>query len=363
MKMIIMPIWPMTMLCEDKSDLDSCISPPTLTGETRIAVVIPAFQAAQHIRRVIAGIPPFVSHIIVVDDCSSDETAALVARDAADDPRLVLVRHTVNQGVGGAMLTGYQKALDLGADIIVKMDADDQMDPAYLLPLIAPILSGEADYTKGNRFLRTRELRAMPVARRIGNLGLSFMTKVASGQWPIFDPTNGYTAIHASIVPLLDQAAIDRRYFYESSMLLELGLLRVVVRDVSIPARYQDETSHLSKRKAFLEFPWRLFRGLLRRLWLQYFVRDFTGVSAFLVGGLALLLWGARLGPTIGICRASTGVVASTGTVMLAVLPIILGIQLLLQATIADIQNAPARPIHRDLIIIESLRNDLGKRA
>jgi dolichol-phosphate mannosyltransferase len=340
--------------------LDSCVSPPTLTAKMRIAVVIPAFQAAQHIRRVIAGMPPFVSHIIVVDDCSSDETAALVAHDATGDPRLVLVRHTVNQGVGGAVLTGYQKALDLGAEIIVKMDADDQMDPAYLLPLIAPILSGEADYTKGNRFLRTRELRAMPVARRIGNLGLSFMTKVASGQWPIFDPTNGYTAIHASIVPLLNQAAIDRRYFFESSMLLELGLLRAVVRDVSIPARYQDEPSYLSKRKAFLEFPRRLLRGFRHRLWLQYFVRDFTGVSAFLVGGLALLLWGVVFGAYHWALSSRIGVATPTGTVMLAVLPVILGIQLLLQATIADIQNAPVCPLHRDLIFIKGLSGDFG---
>jgi dolichol-phosphate mannosyltransferase len=334
-----------------------------LFARARITVVIPAFQAAQHIRRVIAGIPPFVRHVIVVDDCSTDETAVLVSRDSAEDPRLVLVRHTANQGVGGAVLTGYQTALDLGADIIVKMDADDQMDPAYLLPLIAPILRGEADYTKGNRFLRTRELRAMPVSRRIGNLGLSFLTKVGSGQWPIFDPTNGYTAIHASIVPLLNQAAIDRRYFYESSMLLELGLLRAVVRDVSIPARYQDETSHLSTRKALLEFPLRLLRGLLHRLWLQYFVRDFSAVSAFLVAGLALLLWGSAFGAYHWFLSGRAGTVASTGTVMIAVLPIILGIQLLLQATIADIQNAPVLPIHRDLTFIESVRDDLGGRA
>jgi dolichol-phosphate mannosyltransferase len=343
--------------------LNSCILPSSSITKARIAVVIPSFQAAQHIRRVIAGIPPFVDHIVVVDDCSSDETAALVSRYATDDPRLVLVRHAVNLGVGGAVLTGYQKALDLGADIIVKMDADDQMDPAYLLPLIAPILSGEADYTKGNRFLRTRELRAMPVARRIGNLGLSFMTKVASGQWPIFDPTNGYTAIHAAIVPHLDQPAIDRRYFFESSMLLELGLLRAVVRDVSIPARYQDEPSYLSKRKAFLEFPRRLLRGFRHRLWLQYFVRDFTAASAFMVGGLALFLWGAAFGAYHWCLSISTGVVATTGTVMLAVLPIILGIQLLLQAMIADIQNTPDHPIHRDLILLENLREYLDKRT
>jgi len=240
------------------------------------------------------------------------------------------------------------------------MDADDQMDPAYLLPLIAPILSGEADYAKGNRFLRTRELLAMPLGRRIGNLGLSFMTKIGSGLWPVFDPTNGYTAIHASIVPLLDRTAIDRRYFFESSMLLELGLLRAAVRDVSIPARYQGETSFISARKAFLQFPPRLFRGFLRRLWLQYFVRDFTLASAFLVGGLALVLWGGAFGAYHWYLSSRTGVVASTGTVMLAVLPIILGIQLLLEATISDIQSSPTRPIHRDLNTIESLRNDLA---
>jgi glycosyltransferase involved in cell wall biosynthesis len=175
-------------------------------NKPRITFVIPSYQAAQYIPRVIAGIPPFVSQIIVVDDGSSDQTAAVVARIAANDPRLVLIRHEVNQGVGGVMLTGYNKALELGAGIIVKMDADDQMDPAYLLPLIAPILSGEADYTKGNRFLRTRELCAMPLGRRIGNLHLSFMTKIGSGQWPIFDPTNGHTAIHASLSYLWETA-------------------------------------------------------------------------------------------------------------------------------------------------------------
>jgi len=164
-------------------------------------------------------------------------------------------------------------------------------------------------------------------------------------------------------VPLLDQTAIDRRYFFESSMLLELGILRAAVRDVSIPARYQGETSFISARRAFLQFPPRLFRGFLRRLWLQYFVRDFTLVSAFLVGGLALLLWGFAFGAYHWYLSARTGVVASTGTVMLAVLPIILGIQLLLEATISDIQNSPARPIHRDLNTIESLRNDLDRRA
>ena len=162
----------------------------------RIVVVIPAYRAEKFIIKILSGIPPFVSNIVVVDDCSPDRTAELVY--AFNDSRICLVSHETNQGVGKAMLTGYCKALELGAKIIVKMDSDDQMDPAYLVPLIAPILTGQADYTKGNRFLHANELKAMPFIRRIGNAGLSFLTKAASGYWNLFDPTNGYTAIRSS---------------------------------------------------------------------------------------------------------------------------------------------------------------------
>ena len=161
------------------------------------------------------------------------------------------------------MLTGYAEAHRLGAEIVVKMDGDGQMDPAQLPALIAPIVRGEADYAKGNRYLHARQLRSMPLLRRLGNLGLSFLTKLASGYWNIFDPTNGYTAIHAALIPLLNKEDIGRRYFFESSMLLELSLLRAVVRDVYIPARYGDETSHLSILKTLRQFPPALAEGVL----------------------------------------------------------------------------------------------------
>src|SRR5437667_7377058 len=212
-------------------------------AEPVIAVVIPAYKAAGHIEAVLAGIPPLVRHVVVVDDASPDETRKIVER--SPDPRVRLVVHERNQGVGGAVLTGYDAAIAAGAEIIVKMDADDQMDPAYLWTLVLPIVRGEADYTKGNRFLHSRELDSMPVLRRIGNAGLSFLTKAASGYWNVFDPTNGYTAIHASVVGLLDRERIDRRYFFESSMFLELSLHRAVVCDVYIPARYGNETRSL----------------------------------------------------------------------------------------------------------------------
>src|SRR5437588_6724256 len=190
-------------------------------------------------------------------------------------------------------MAGYQRAAALGAEVIAKMDADGQMDPDHLLTLITPIVIGRADYTKGNRFLHARELRSMPGRRRFGNAGLSFLQRLASGYWDIFDPTNGYTAIHASVIPLLGQAPIGRRYFFESSMLLRLSLLRAVVRDVYIPARYPPGAkSHLSESRAALQFPWRLLRGFFRRIVVQYFVRDFTAVSLYLVFGVLLTVFG-----------------------------------------------------------------------
>jgi dolichol-phosphate mannosyltransferase len=315
-----------------------------------VAVVIPAYRAERSIAEVIRGIPSFVHHVVVVDDASPDATADAVR--AAGDSRVVLVEHEVNQGVGGAMLTGYQRAADLGAEIIAKMDADLQMDPAYLLELITPIVVGEADYTKGNRFLHERELRAMPGRRRFGNAGLSFMTKLASGYWGIFDPTNGYTAIHVSLVPLLGAVPIARRFFFESSILLNLSLIRAVVRDVYIPARYLDAGSHLSESRAALQFPLGLVRGFLRRVRVQYFVRDFTPVSLYLLFGLLLTVFGAIWGAWHWAISLQTNVAATTGTVMIAVLPIIVGVQLLLQAITLDIQNAPTVPIHARVRLI-----------
>lgn len=308
-----------------------------------LCVVIPMYNAQAHITQVVETLPAFIHSIVVVDDCSHDASVDRVRQ--VNDPRVHLVQHSVNQGVGGAIATGYQEALALDAKIIIKMDADGQMDPAYLLPLITPILTGEADYTKGNRFLHARELQTMPWQRRVGNIGLSFLTKLASGYWNIFDPTNGYTAIHASLIPLLDWTAIDRRYFFESSMFLELGLLRAVVRDVYIPARYADEISSLSERKALLEFPPRLFEGFIRRLWIQYFLRDFSIFSVFLVSGMMLFLFGGGFGLYHWIRSAELNMATPIGTVMLAVLPVILGIQLLLQAIVLDIQNIPIQPL------------------
>ena len=310
---------------------------------SEIAVVIPAYRAATTIAEVIRSIPRTARWIVVVDDGSADELGAAVR--ALHDDRVELVTHERNRGVGAAVLTGYERALALGAEILVKLDADGQMDPAYIPELLAPILKGEADYAKGNRFLHGGELRSMPAARRYGNVGLSFLTKLATGYWPIFDPTNGYTAIHASVARLLDRAQIAERFFFETSMLIELSRLRAVVTDVYIPARYAGEVSSLRPARAAAGFPAPLLRAFIRRIRLEYFVRDFTVVSLYIAAGLLLLVFGTIWGIWHWVASIQSGLPATTGTVMIAVLPVILGVQLLLQAATLDIQGVPTRVI------------------
>ncbi len=312
------------------------------------AVVIPAYKAEKHILRVLERIPDFISHVVVIDDCSPDRTAELVQQRTLVDPRVLLVQHTENQGVGGATVTGYHAAAEMGAMVIAKMDSDGQMDPNYLLPLINPIIQGKADYTKGNRFLYGTEIERMPLVRRIGNLGLSFLTKAASGYWNIFDPTNGYTAIRTALLKRMDLSKVDRRYFFETSLLIEMGIRRAVVRDVSIPARYGDETSSLSEWKALLEFPPKLLKGMLRRIYILHFFHDFTSIAVFLLGGLAGVTFGLIWGIYHWVKSSQMGVPASTGTVMIAVLPLMIGIQLILQAIVLDIQNVPGEVVDAD---------------
>jgi glycosyltransferase involved in cell wall biosynthesis len=315
-----------------------------LTG-THIAVVVPAYQVARQIGRVVNSMPDYVREIIIVDDCSSDDTITEVQRVGSS--RVRLIRHQTNQGVGGAMLSGYAMALQLGADIVVKMDGDDQMDPHYLPSLIFPIIKGEADYTKGNRFIHTHALVQMPIARRVGNFGLTFLTKLATGYWHIFDPNNGYTAIHGKVLEIINIEKIHRRYFFETSMLAELRHTQGVVLDVSIPARYGDEVSSLSIPRVLIAFPFNLMKALLYRIGWQYFRYDFNAVSVLLIFSLPLLTFGLTWGGLQWYISATHGIIATTGTVLLSVLPIILGVQFLIQAVALDILSDPTKVLHR----------------
>jgi len=310
-----------------------------------VAIIVPAYNVERDIQSVLHGLPSYIKHIIVVDDASPDSSADLAAAAAKKNKRIILIRHTENQGVGGAMVTGFRKALELGAEIVIKLDGDGQMDPAYIPALITPLIEGKADYVKGNRFRDFSSLQQMPFLRRVGNLGLSFLTKAATGYWNIFDPTNGFFAIRAEILAQLPLDKIDRRYYFETSMLANLYLLGALVMDVPIPARYRNETSNLSIRRVLFEFPFKLFITLLRRIILKYYIYDFSMMSLYLMTGIPLLLFGAIFGSIKWVSYASRSIPAPTGTVMLPTLSVILGIQFLLSAIEIDMNSVPRKTL------------------
>ncbi len=314
-----------------------------------IATVIPAYQVEKNIESVIHGIPHYIKYIIVVDDASPDSCADLVTAAAKKDGRINLIRHEKNQGVGGATITGFRKAIELGAQIIIKLDGDGQMDPAHIPALITPLIEGQADYVKGNRFRDFQSLQQMPLIRRIGNLGLSFLTKAATGYWNLFDPTNGFFAIRSEILAQLPLDKLDKRYYFETSMLSHLYLLDAFILDISIPARYRNETSNMSIRLILIEFPIKLFRTLLRRMILKYFLFDFSMTSVYLMTGIPLLLFGLIFGITKWIHYYSLGLSAPTGTVILPTLSVILAIQILLSAIGIDLNSTPRKVISKPL--------------
>jgi glycosyltransferase involved in cell wall biosynthesis len=304
-----------------------------------VAVAIPAYRAESTVGRVITTLPDFVDQVVVVDDASPDGTAAALA--AVDDRRLTVTRHERNLGVGGAMKTAFRRCLELGVDVVVKMDSDGQMDPAQLKSLLDALVETGCDYAKGNRFLDGHALAAMPRVRLFGNLALTFLTKMASGYWHIFDPQNGFVACRTAVLRRLDLDAIADDYFFENDMLVHLNILECRVVDVPMPARYGEERSSMRIAVVLRRFPFRLVDRLRKRIWERYVVRDFSPVALFLLLGAPLLLAGVGFGAWAWYESSRTGIVASTGTVMLSVLPIVIGFQLILQAILLDINSSP----------------------
>jgi len=310
-----------------------------------IAVVIPCYRVENEITSVLASLPRYIKHVVVVDDASPDTTAELVSKVAKKDRRIVLIRHEKNQGVGGAMVTGFKKALELGSQIVIKIDGDDQMDAVHLPELLAPLIEGEADYTKGNRFRDFQALQKMPFIRRVGNMGLGFLSKAATGYWNLFDPTNGFVAIKSRVLAQLPFEQIDRSYYFETSMLAHLYLLGAVVKDVPMPARYKGEISNLSIRRTLIEFPLKLSATFFRRLILKNLIFDFSMESIYLLVGIPLLLFGLIFGIIKWVDYATRGLPAPTGTVMLPTLSVLLGIQFLIAAIEIDLRSTPKEPL------------------
>jgi dolichol-phosphate mannosyltransferase len=305
-----------------------------------IAVVIPCYRVKARVLEVLGRIGPEVARIYCVDDACPEASGDHIEKECRD-PRVKLLRHAENQGVGGAVMTGYRAALADGAGIVVKLDGDGQMDPALIAPLVRPISADQADYTKGNRFYSLENLQGMPGTRLFGNAVLSFMTKFSTGYWDIADPTNGFTAVHARVLKVLPLEKIARRWFFETDMMFRLNTLGAVVVDVPMQAVYSGEQSNLRVASVLPEFLARHLANYAKRIFYNYFLRGFSIASVQLVLGLMLTVFGVSFSITKWSLAESRGEFASAGTVMIGGLSIIIGFQLLLSFLHEDMRAQP----------------------
>jgi dolichol-phosphate mannosyltransferase len=329
---------------------------PALSTSPRmpaVAVVIPSFRAAATIAAVLRDIGPEVERIYVVDDGCPDSTGERALRDASD-PRLVVLSNRRNLGVGGAMKRGYARALADGAGIVVKLDADGQMDPRHIPLLIAPLVAGRADYAKGNRFAPARlmpsgsaprALSAMPPSRRAGNMILSVLHKAATGYWRIGDPANGYTAIHAKALERIGIDALADCFFFETDMLFRLNLVDAVVADVPLPACYPGSGSSLSLRRIAPRFAIMTASRCVRRVRAKYFAGTWNPGSVKLAAGMAMIAAAAGLAGWQGV-EALLGA-SAFGASEAAAACLLLGLGLLAAAAFYDARRRPREPLSR----------------
>ncbi len=316
---------------------------PQKSCERRIAVVIPCYKVANHLADVLARIGPEVSDIYCSIDGCPEGSREVASRAQSLDPRIQVLFHEKNSGVGFAFMAGARKAFADGAEIVVKLDGDGQMPPEKIPDLVEPLIRGEADFSKGNRFFHLEDLQTMPVIRMIGNAGLSFFSKLSTGYWNLFDPTNGFIALRADIAIRLPWEKIDQKYFFESDLLFRLYTLRAIVVDVPMKSHYGSEQSHLNIFRAAVYFPFYHLRNFLKRTFYCYFLREFNIASLNLILGLGLIGFGLSFGLFQWIRGYELNQLASAGTVMFAALPLILGWQALLAFFAFDVGNVPRK--------------------
>lgn len=310
-----------------------------------LSVVIPSYKVNSSILELLKQIGSEVTRIYVVDDACPHGSGRLV-EESCTDQRVTVLYHSENQGVGGAVITGYQAAIADNMDIIIKLDGDGQMDPSLIPHFVAPIAAGEADYTKGNRFFNLEDLQTMPKIRLFGNALLSLMTKLSSGYWDLFDPTNGYTAIHRVAAQSLPFKKISPRYFFETDMLFRLNTLWAVVVDIPMCARYGNEISNMKISKLIGELTFKHLKNFGKRIFYNYYLRDMSLASIELPLGIVLLLSGLTFGSLRWFKALPTGIPTPAGVVMLAALPVILGLQFILAFIGYDIASVPKKPLH-----------------
>jgi glycosyltransferase involved in cell wall biosynthesis len=307
-----------------------------LEGKT-VAVVVPAYDEEALVGTTIRGVPAFVDRIFVVDDASRDGTAE-VAR-AVGDPRVEVLTHDRNAGVGGAIVTGYRRAVAEGIDVACVMAADNQMDPSDLERIVLPVARGEVDYAKANRLVSGQAWEVIPRSRYLGNAMLSFLTKIASGYWHIADSQSGYTAASREILEQLDLDRIYRGYGFPNDMLVHLNVWSARVRDVTArPVYGVGERSGIKIRKVVPRISWLLLKGFFWRMREKYVIRDFHPLVFFYVLGFLMTFLGLGLGIAEVVLRIM-GNAVSVGTVVLVALLLIFGSQFTLFAMWFDMES------------------------
>jgi glycosyltransferase involved in cell wall biosynthesis len=295
----------------------------------RVAVVVPAFEEEQLIGETLRGIPDFVDRVIVVDDASPDATAQR-AREV-DDPRVEVIVHEHNGGVGAAIVSGYRRAREERIDVTCVMAADNQMDPSELADLVGPVARGEVDYTKANRLITGEAWTLIPRSRYLGNAVLSLLTKIASGYWHVADSQAGYTALSLASLDRLDLDRIYRRYGFPNDMLVHLNVVSARVRDVpSRPIYGVGERSGIKIRSVAPRISWLLFKGFWWRMKEKYVIRDFHPLVFFYALGTLMTGLGLLLGVVVAVSRLFFGNEITTPTIVLVALLLISGTQFVL---------------------------------
>lgn len=304
-----------------------------------VSVVVPCFNEERLIARVLETMPDFVDRIFVVDDLSTDETAEVAESYAKRQPeRIALIRHRVNQGVGGAIASGYKAAREARMDVTVVMAGDAQMDPADLPAIVEPVAAGQVDYTKGNRLFTGEAWSMIPRVRYLGNAMLSLLTKIASGYWNVADSQSGYTAIGFKALETIDWDRMYKRYGQPNDLLVRLNIHNFRVKDVPIRPVYGiGEKSGIKPIRMIPRLSWLLFRMFWHRMLHKYVIRDFHPLVFFYGVGFMLGLPGLLLGGYLVVRRLLDLPVAETSALFAALLAI-MGLQFALFAMWFDME-------------------------
>lgn len=302
-----------------------------------VGVTVPAYNEEKLINKTLSTIPSYVDHIIVVNDCSTDSTLSIIKKARRKDSRIQIIDNDVNRGIGYSLTRALQLASKLDCDRIAVMAGDAQMDPAQLLPMLDNMEKRSLDFIKANRFMHFDALKSMPKYRRIGNIIVTILTKFATGYYSIFDTQNGYVIYSKSVVDRMPWHIIGERYEFENTILVGLSIIDAKIGDFPMPAVYGDETSTIRLFSTTTRVLKSLFIGFWQRIYYKYILYGFHPIALFLFTGLFLIVIGIGAGVWLLVEKLISDLTPTSGTVMLVILPLVLGVQLLLTALIMDV--------------------------